>query len=214
VTVTLGSLLDGLAEDLADADPGHRHAVWPRAQLSRWAVEAFRALANAVPELFLRDVTAEIRAGPAYCRIPDVDQLTPDSVLGQCDPRGRVLWPLRHRPDGAGDRWQGPAAPSGGRPWRAREYAVGPEGDAIRVFPALPPGERIWLALHCAVIPRAETDEVPDKAVAPASQWVMYRARMTDGEHEKASLEAANMHLAAFRGLVGRRQAQPQEGGR
>jgi hypothetical protein len=202
VSLTVKDILDGLAQDLLDSSPRGTHVVWPRAQLHRYLSEAFRSIANVAPDIFDQIFTVELASGPMYHTLCDCDALTVSSVLGQSDAGGNVLWQLRARGDGPPYAWFAEPCASSGSPYRLREYSLGPDGLSIRVYPDIPPAETVHLSIRCAHLPRAECDEVPERAWPPSVQWALYRAKMNDAENNPVMLKAADSHLQAYVSLV------------
>jgi hypothetical protein len=211
----VGDILDSLAVDLNDAGPVSKHSSWSRDSLRDWLLEGLRVLLKADPGPFERDAVLELR--PCLERQPvcPCASLSWDGVLGQSDERGRVIKRLRRRQEAPGLRWDGPSCPPDpSRPFRLRSYSVAPSGEALSVHPAPPPGEKVFLALRCAVLPDgSDESEMPDSAVPAARQWVLWRARMVDGESDPASYQAAMAHQAAFAGLAGHGRLAPRRAG-
>jgi hypothetical protein len=210
---TVADMLDGLAHDLADRDAGHEHTVWARKQLLNYLREAFQVICASSPDVFARDVTVTLGSGPQFHRPCECDALSVSSVLGQSDRFGQVLWPLRLHGEGPRFDWQGSVCPARGDPPRLREYSLHPDGRSIRVYPDIPPGRTVHLALRCAVLPKDEPDDVPDRVLPPAVQWALYRAKTVDGENNPPMLQAANAHLTAFAALTGTKLPRGKEGG-
>jgi hypothetical protein len=202
---TVGEALLRLAADLGDAAPGHEFASWPREQLRGYLAEACQIVSEAKPGTFSRDLVLSFTGTrPSYDLCP-CSTLSADEVLGQSDELGNVLWSLKPRPYGAKGRWPGPECPPPAK-FRLREFSVSPDGRSIQFYPNIPPGLTVHLAARCSAFPSGDWDEVADKAYPAIAQYVLYRAKMVDGENNPAVLTAASKHLEAFSLLVGVRR--------
>ena len=79
----------------------------------------------------------------------------------------------------------------------------------MRVYPDhLDPTADIYVAVRCVVEPKHYTldDEAPDERcayLAIARHWVLYNAKMIDGEFSQALHTTAKEHREMFTGLLG-----------
>ena len=207
----MGSVLDILIRasgDLNDQAEGYEFQTWPKEQLRDWFYEGIRLAGSNRPDIFNQSRVLRLRAGPEYHPICGCDSLTINGVLGQSDQDGNVLHMIRPRTDSIVDHFPAVSCPP--RRYRIREFALSADGRTIRVYPAVPPGETAYLSVRCAVIPSADEDEVPDEAAAAAVQWILYRARMVDGEVNTAALAAAVYHWHTCASLLGIKASSPR----
>jgi hypothetical protein len=197
-------LLTRVSEDLNDFAENYEYTTWPKEQLRAYMLEAFQLVLKSRPEIFNEDRVLALRSGSEHHDIRGrcgCDSLSLDGVLGQSDKYGNILRRVRPRSDGALDAFPGGYCPT--RPYRILEYAVSADGKSVRVYPSVPPRETVYLAVRCAVIPRRDRDGVPEEIAPAVVQWMLYRAKMVDGENNPAVLSAAVYHWQTCAALLG-----------
>jgi hypothetical protein len=201
---TVGEILDRLAVDLNDAEPGRANASWGREQLRRYVADAVRVVFGYKPEAFVKDAVIAIEACREYSPVAPCDMITHDCIVGACTREGYVTHPLRPCSDDAAVRWPGRSCPPS-RPYRMRDYSLSKDGRGIRASPPLPPGGEAWIAARCPVRPSAFGDDVVlDDDIAPAVvQWCLCQAKLVDGENNVAVLAVAKEHEDEFWKLMG-----------
>jgi hypothetical protein len=86
-----------------------------------------------------------------------------------------------------------------------REYSIAADGKALRIYPRVPLNEKAYLSVRCPVLPNAFDDksEVDAEESVAVVQWVLYRARMVDGDASQANLAVADKHMGTIASLLG-----------
>lgn len=198
----LGGILDRLAADLNDAEAGHEFTSWTRDQLRGYLIEACQVITQARPEFFMQDRLLELTGCQDYYEVCGCQKITEDGVLGQADSSGHIFHTIKPRPDGAAGRWPGRACPPGS-PFKVREFSVTADGRFLRLYPGIPPRQTVYIAVRCAVLPEDDGSFLPGAVIPAAVQYVLFRAKMVDGENNPAVLTAAVRHWAVFAALTG-----------
>ena len=214
---SVAEILDQLAFDLNDdGGGGDKFVAWTREALRFYLKEAFELVMKNLPDVFNETRVITLRPVTLYHPLCGCDALRMDGVLGESDEHGNVTNLVRPRQDKAALNWTGRAC--GPDPYKVREYGVSDDGKTVRVWPPVPPGKKAYLAVRCAVIPSRDDDEVPSEVTAAAAQWVLYRAKMVDGESGAGAIQSAYLHLTAWAALMGvempnsrRRAARPAQ---
>ena len=91
---------------------------------------------------------------------------------------------------------------------RIDEYELLDKSNLVRVFPAnLDPTKELYVLLRCSVEPKVYTmqDAAPDERcafLAAARHWVLYNAKMMDGEFSQTMQMQAREHREMFVGIM------------
>ncbi|MDR1872018.1 MAG: hypothetical protein LBS60_08925 [Deltaproteobacteria bacterium] len=201
---TVNDILYKLAVDLNDAAPGHEFTTWSKEQLRGYVIEGCQIISGTKPGWFAKPVVLEFTGCQQYYEICSCTSLDASDVLGQSDAAGNVFQTLKSRPFGLKGRWSGPECePPPPDRFKLREFSITPDGRSIQLFPKVPPGLTVYVAALCSVIPDDDAMEVPLKVIAPVIQYVLYRAKMVDGENNPAIATIAAKHFEVFTTLVG-----------
>lgn len=207
------SLLLGYAQDLDDAYPGHEFSIWPAEQLLRFFNEALCLIAAQRPDMFTEEKIVQVDVCNHYVDACDCVKVL--DVLGQCDNNGKNVRPLQRRKERA-TVWTGSKI----RTSLTREitsYELLEKSSLIRVYPAnLDPTTPLYVLLRCAVEPQAYllTDAAPDERcafLAAARQWVLYSAKMMDGEHSQTMQQQADKHREMFTAILAMTKASDDD---
>lgn len=194
----ISTLIDQLGYDLNDMDPADPHATWPEHQLASYIEEAVQVIASERPELF-----AEIRilkVEPCNPVQNTCDCTHVSNVIGQVTEGGRLIKRLRLRKNNDKLIWNGPTCPTNPDQFELKEYYIDSSSDLLWLYPQVPPGKDIWVMIECSVIPDGldTTASIKPELLAAVKQWVLYRAKMVDGENNTAIVQVAQQHLTAF----------------
>jgi hypothetical protein len=198
----MGTVLDRLAVDLNDAAPGHEFTTWSKDQLRGYLAEACQIISQTRSDLFSQFQVLSFTGHKEFYDICPCLSLNKDSVLGQSDECGTVLWTLKPRQTGQAGRWPGRPCPPGGD-FRLREFSLAGDGTSIKFYPSIPPKVTVYVAVQCEVAPDEDDSNFSEEAVPAAIQWALYRAKMVDGENNPTILSVAAKHLETFTLLAG-----------
>lgn len=192
------SLLHSLAVDLNDAAAGHEYTVWSAAQLGTYLLEAVGIVSTRRPDLFIEERIIELDPCTSVQQACDCSSIK--QVLGQSTASGRVIKELRRRSNEVDLRWTGrtvckvpPAS------YEPEEYSIDSASNRIWIYPPPPPGKSIYVLVECSVIPDDWTDfDISTELLAMVKQWVLWRAKSVDGEHNPDILTVAIAHRDTF----------------
>lgn len=200
--MNIGLLLKQLAVDLNDAAPGHENTTWSRSQLRAYLEEAMSIVFIERPDLFIE--TRVIKVQPCTVVQDTCDCEHVRRVIGQSTKDGRILKYLR--PKKAPDRlvWTGRVCRSRVQDFSLSQYYIDDVTNKLWLFPQMPAGLDIYVAVECAVAPSDFSDSasIPDAVQAAVVQWVLYRAKMVDGEYNPVIVQVANQHYQTFWDLI------------
>lgn len=198
------NLLLSYARDLNDAYPGHEFSIWPPEQLLGFFNEALCLIAAHRPDMFTELKVVKVKACSNYLDLCDCIKVL--DVLGQSDKNGNNVRPIPRRKERA-TVW------SGGKRKQEftdtiTEYELLDKSNLVRVFPQnLDPTKDIYVTLRCSVNAKVYdiNDSAPDERcafLAAARHWVLYNAKMMDGEFSQALQTQAKEHREMFVGIM------------
>lgn len=210
----LSALLNQLAVDLNDAEMGFEFTTWTREQLRAYVAEALQTLFTERPDLFMEVKVIEVTSCDTVQDDCDCDRV--HKVFGQSTEKGRVIKTLRRRSSSEKLIWRGKPCPVPPERFELREYSIDPRTGTLQLFPVVPPDVKVWVKVECSV--RPDTDNMSDdmeinpEFLPMIKQWVMYSAKIVDGENNAAIIQVARDHRAAFWELVtANKQAKKEE---
>lgn len=198
----VSSLLEQLAVDLNDAAPGHEFTTWSRDQIRAYLIEGIQVSFSVRPDLFIETVI--IKAEPCSV-VQDTCGCTHiRRVIGQSTKNGRVIKELRQRSNDDKLRWTGRTCPVSPDKFELKEYSIDNATDKLWLYPQVPAGKEIYVMVECAKVPEdIDNDyDIPAELLAPVVQWVLYRAKMVDGENNTAIIQVATGHQNTFWALL------------
>lgn len=198
----VSSLLEQLAVDLNDAAPGHEFTTWSRDQIRAYLIEGIQVSFSVRPDLFIETVI--IKAEPCSV-VQDTCGCTHiRRVIGQSTKNGRVIKELRQRSNDDKLRWTGRTCPVSPDKFELKEYSIDNATDKLWLYPQVPVGKEIYVMVECAKVPEdIDNDyDIPAELLAPVVQWVLYRAKMVDGENNTAIIQVATGHQNTFWALL------------
>lgn len=198
------NLLLSYARDLNDAYEGHEFSIWSAEQLLSYFNEALCLIAAHRPDMFTEVKVVKVQPCNNYLDLCDCIKVL--DVLGQSDEEGRNIRPIPRRKERA-TVW------SGNKKKQVftdiiTEYELLDKSNLVRVFPSnLDPTKDIYIALRCSVAPKSYSlkDAAPDERcafLATARHWVLYNAKMVDGEFSQTMQSQAKEHREMFIGAL------------
>lgn len=212
--MNLSEVLDQLAEDLNDAEPGYEYTHWSREQLRAYIAEGMQTIFAERPDLFMETKIIKVQPCTTFQDLCGCDKIY--KVLGQSTEKGRILYQLRKRSSNQRLVWQGKPCPRDPRSFRLREYDLDKATNTLELYPAVPPGVDIWIAVQCSERPRdfADDADIADELIPFVMQWALFRAHAVDGEVSQVAFTLSRAHEQAFWRLVSaqwRRQQKEEE---
>lgn len=198
------NLLLTYARDLDDAYPGHEFSIWPQSQLLGFFNEALCLIAAHRPDMFTERKVVKVDTCNMYLDLCDCVKVL--DVLGQVDKNGKNLRPIPRRKEKA-TVWTGQVRNQVFTD-RLTEYELLGNSNLVRVFPHnLDRTKDLYVLIRCMVEPKVYEldDAAPDERcafMAAARHWVLYNAKMMDGEFSQNMQEAAKEHREMFLGLL------------
>lgn len=201
----MNALLLSYARDLDDAYPGYEFSIWPRDQLLGFFNEALCLIAAHRPDMFTEQKVVAVDVCNAYVE-PCADCVKVLDVLGQCDKDGKNVRPMQRRKERA-TVWTGQKRDVHFTD-RLTEYELLDKSNLIRVHPSnLDPTKPLYMLLRCSVEPQMYQidSEAPDERcafLAAARHWVLYNAKMMDGEFSQTMREQAREHREMFTAIL------------
>lgn len=192
------SILYNAAVDLNDAAPGHEFTTWSQEQLRAYVVEALQLAFIVRPDLFTE--TRIIKLQPCTIVHDACDCTNIRRVFGQCTADGRIINMLRPKKQQDNLIWTGRTCPVSPKNFKLTQYAIDADTNKLWVWPQVPAGLDVYLLVECDVLPDEFTDdyEVSSELQAAVMQWVLYRAKMVDGENNTAIIQVATTHRETF----------------
>lgn len=197
-------LLLSYAQDLNDAYPGHEFSIWSEEQLLGFFNEALCLIAAHRPDMFTELKVVRVEPCSNYLDLCDCEKVL--DVLGQSNAKGNNIRPIQRRKERA-TVWTGSKKKQEFTD-RITEYELLDKSNLVRVFPQnLDPTKDIYVVVRCSISPKtyARDDEAPDERcafLAAARHWVLYNAKMIDGEFSQTMQSQAKEHREMFTAIL------------
>ena len=197
-------LLLSYAQDLNDAYPGHEFSIWSQEQLLGFFNEALCLIAAHRPDMFTELKVVRVEPCSNYLDLCDCEKVL--DVLGQSNAKGNNIRPIQRRKERA-TVWTGSKKKQEFTD-RITEYELLDKSNLVRVFPQnLDPTKDIYVVVRCSISPKtyALDDEAPDERcafLAAARHWVLYNAKMIDGEFSQTMQSQAKEHREMFTAIL------------
>ena len=197
-------LLLSYAQDLNDAYPGHEFSIWSQEQLLGFFNEALCLIAAHRPDMFTQLKVVRVEPCSNYLDLCDCEKVL--DVLGQSNAKGNNIRPIQRRKERA-TVWTGSKKKQEFTD-RITEYELLDKSNLVRVFPQnLDPTKDIYVVVRCSISPKtyALDDEAPDERcafLAAARHWVLYNAKMIDGEFSQTMQSQAKEHREMFTAIL------------
>ena len=197
-------LLLSYAQDLNDAYPGHEFSIWAQEQLLGFFNEALCLIAAHRPDMFTELKVVRVEPCSNYLDLCDCEKVL--DVLGQSNAKGNNIRPIQRRKERA-TVWTGNKKKQEFTD-RITEYELLDKSNLVRVFPQnLDPTKDIYVVVRCSISPKTYSldDEAPDERcafLAAARHWVLYNAKMIDGEFSQTMQSQAREHREMFTAIL------------
>lgn len=197
-------LLLSYAQDLNDAYAGHEFSIWSEEQLLGFFNEALCLIAAHRPDMFTELKVVRVEPCSNYLDLCDCEKVL--DVLGQSNAKGNNIRPIQRRKERA-TVWTGSKKKQEFTD-RITEYELLDKSNLVRVFPQnLDPTKDIYVVVRCSISPKtyALDDEAPDERcafLAAARHWVLYNAKMIDGEFSQTMQSQAKEHREMFTAIL------------
>ena len=197
-------LLLSYAQDLNDAYPGHEFSIWSEEQLLGFFNEALCLIAAHRPDMFTELKVVRVEPCSNYLDLCDCEKVL--DVLGQSNAKGNNIRPIQRRKERA-TVWTGSKKKQEFTD-RITEYELLDKSNLVRVFPQnLDPTKDIYVVVRCSISPKtyALDDEAPDERcafLAAARHWVLYNAKLIDGEFSQTMQSQAKEHREMFTAIL------------
>lgn len=197
-------LLLSYAQDLNDAYPGYEFSIWSQEQLLGFFNEALCLIAAHRPDMFTELKVVKVEPCSNYLDLCDCEKVL--DVLGQSNAKGNNIRPIQRRKERA-TVWTG-ANKKQEFTDRITEYELLDKSNLVRVFPQnLDPTKDLYVTLRCSTSPKTYSldDEAPDERcafLAAARHWVLYNAKMIDGEFSQTMQNQAKEHREMFTAIL------------
>ena len=197
-------LLLSYAQDLNDAYPRHEFSIWSQEQLLGFFNEALCLIAAHRPDMFTELKVVKVEPCSNYLDLCDCEKVL--DVLGQSNAKGNNIRPIQRRKERA-TIWTGSKKKQEFTD-RITEYELLDKSNLVRVFPQnLDPTKDIYVVVRCSISPKtyALDDEAPDERcafLAAARHWVLYNAKMIDGEFSQTMQSQAKEHREMFTAIL------------
>ena len=197
-------LLLSYAQDLNDAYPGHEFSIWSEEQLLGFFNEALCLIAAHRPDMFTELKVVRVEPCSNYLDLCDCEKVL--DVLGQSNAKGNNIRPIQRRKERA-TVWTGSKKKQEFTD-RITEYELLDKSNLVRVFPQnLDPTKDIYVVVRCSISPKtyALDDEAPDERcafLAATRHWVLYNAKMIDGEFSQTMQSQAKEHREMFTAIL------------
>ena len=197
-------LLLSYAQDLNDAYPGHEFSIWSQEQLLGFFNEALCLIAAHRPDMFTELKVVRVEPCSNYLDLCDCEKVL--DVLGQSNSKGNNIRPIQRRKERA-TVWTGSKKKQEFTD-RITEYELLDKSNLVRVFPQnLDPTKGLYVVVRCSTSPKtyALDDEAPDERcafLAAARHWVLYNAKMIDGEFSQTMQSQAKEHREMFTAIL------------
>ena len=197
-------LLLSYAQDLNDAYPGHEFSIWSEEQLLGFFNEALCLIAAHRPDMFTELKVVRVEPCSNYLDLCDCEKVL--DVLGQSNAKGNNIRPIQRRKERA-TVWTGSKKKQEFTD-RITEYELLDKSNLVRVFPQnLDPTKDLYVVVRCSISPKtyALDDEAPGERcafLAAARHWVLYNAKMIDGEFSQTMQSQAKEHREMFTAIL------------
>ena len=197
-------LLLSYAQDLNDAYPGHEFSIWSQEQLLGFFNEALCLIAAHRPDMFTELKVVRVEPCSNYLDLCDCEKVL--DVLGQSNAKGNNIRPIQRRKERA-TVWTGSKKKQEFTD-HITEYELLDKSNLVRVFPQnLDPTKDIYVVVRCSISPKtyALDDEAPDERcafLAATRHWVLYNAKMIDGEFSQTMQSQAKEHREMFTAIL------------
>ena len=197
-------LLLSYAQDLNDAYPGHEFSIWSEEQLLGFFNEALCLIAAHRPDMFTELKVVRVEPCSNYLDLCDCEKVL--DVLGQSNAKGNNIRPIQRRKERA-TVWTGSKKKQEFTD-RITEYELLDKSNLVRVFPQnLDPTKDIYVVVRCSISPKTYSldDEAPGERcafLAAARHWVLYNAKMIDGEFSQTMQSQAKEHREMFTAIL------------
>lgn len=197
-------LLLSYAEDLNDAYPGYEFSIWSQKQLLGFFNEALCLISANRPDMFTEVKVVKVEPCNQYLDLCDCVKVL--DVLGQSDKNGKNIRPIPRRKEKA-TVWNG-VKKKVKYTDVITEYELLDKSNLVRIFPSnLNPTKDIYVTLRCSVEAKHYKleDKAPDERcafLAAARHWVLYNAKMIDGEFSQTLQAQAKEHREMFVGIM------------
>lgn len=197
-------LLLSYAQDLNDAYPGYEFSIWSQEQLLGFFNEALCLIAAHRPDMFTELKVVRVEPCSNYLDLCDCEKVL--DVLGQSNAKGNNIRPIQRRKERA-TVWTGSKKKQEFTD-RITEYELLDKSNLVRVFPQnLDPTKDLYVTIRCSISPKTYSldDEAPDERcafLAAARHWVLYNAKMIDGEFSQTMQSQAKEHREMFTAIL------------
>ena len=197
-------LLLSYAQDLNDAYPGHEFSIWSQEQLLGFFNEALCLIAAHRTDMFTELKVVRVEPCSNYLDLCDCEKVL--DVIGQSNAKCNNIRPIQRRKERA-TVWTGGKKKQEFTD-RITEYELLDKSNLVRVFPQnLDPTKDIYVVVRCSISPKtyALDDEAPDERcafLAAARHWVLYNAKMIDGEFSQTMQSQAKEHREMFTAIL------------
>ena len=197
-------LLLSYAQDLNDAYQNHEFSIWSQEQLLGFFNEALCLIAAHRPDMFTELKVVRVEPCSNYLDLCDCEKVL--DVLGQSNAKGNNIRPIQRRKERA-TVWTGSKKKQEFTD-RITEYELLDKSNLVRVFPQnLDPTKDIYVVVRCSISPKTYSldDEAPDERcafLAAARHWVLYNAKMIDGEFSQTMQSQAKEHREMFTAIL------------
>lgn len=198
------NLILSYAQDLNDAYPGYEFSIWSQEQLLGFFNEALCLIAAQRPDMFTE--LKVVKVEPCENYLPLCDCVKVLDVLGQSDKDGKHIRPFQRRAAKT-TTWTGKKRKQEFTD-RITEYELLDNTNLVRVYPDnLDPTKDIYVVVRCSVEPETYglNSTAPDERcafLAAARHWVLYNAKMIDGEFSQALQLQAKEHRDMFASIL------------
>ena len=199
------NLLLSYAQDLDDAYPNHEFSIWGKEQLLKYFNEALCLIAAHRPDMFTELKVVKVDNCSNYLDLCDCVKVL--DVLGQSDKHGNHIRPIPKRAI-KNAVWTGHRKAKI-LETELTEYEILSGSVLVRVYPEnLDPNKDIYVVVRCSVEPKTYDlhDDAPDERcafLAAARHWVLYNAKMIDGEFSQSMQNQAREHREMFTNILG-----------
>lgn len=205
----LADLINQIATDLNDAEPGHEFTSWTQEQLTNYALDALQIIFVERPDLFSEKVVLRVAPCTTIQELCGCDRIT--NILGQSDRNGRLLKVLRKRKEDSKLQWPGGGFGSNceildpGK-YVAQSFSIDTDLKSYRIYPSPPFGTEIYVLAECYVKPDTVSGQLSDELIPAIREWILRGAKMMDAENNAAIFAVAKAHETTFWDLIARQE--------
>ena len=200
----VSSVLDSIAEDLGDNEPGRLFSRWSREQILGYLNEGLCLIGSFNPGMRSKPTLLKLSQGSEQT-LGCCNRLS--NVIGQVDANGNVVAKLSKSSLTTTLRWTKKSClppVKNGAEFRLKTYTnSATDSGFFTVDPPVPAGTDVWLKVVCSRTDGAYTeagqlDETDCANLVAAKFWVIFRAHFVDDEkspeYQKA-MTAAKMYF-------------------